>query len=171
MNTKEFTKLAKEDKNVYISNVETAFNQLDDKTEIYLVLDLIKEGEKKAFSFCLPSEYDESEFVEDFFIGKIYNILSTLGGLKMSVYYDTSNIQVDVLVKKLDEVFGIGVDKKARKGYAKAINVTDRMLYKLLGKTFSFKLFDIKEKPAIEKNNMKNNPNLNTGRRLTVCMV
>lgn len=148
MSIKEFVEIAKQDETVYISDVENSFNKLVDKTQVYIVLDLIDRGVHKDFSFYLPSEFGEVEFVEDYFFGKIYNILSTLGGTNMSIYYDMSNDCVDKLVKKLDVIFGISFNKKQRKGYARAINVTDRMIEALFGGKFYFSHFDIKDKPS-----------------------
>lgn len=147
MGLKELAEAAQRDETVYISDVEQVFNALEEKSQIYMTMDLIEAGESKHFSFYLPASIDNERLVEDFFYGKIYNIISTLGGKKLTVYYDTQNGQIHRLAEKLNEVFGINESKKQRTGYARGINVADRLNEALYGGRFSIEIDDIGNKP------------------------
>ena len=127
MTIKDFIYAAEKDETVYITDVEKTFNELEEKSSIFLRMELVEKGVSKDFSFNLPSSFEEKSLVEDFFFGKIYNIVSTLGGKKLTVYYDKKNEQISKLVKKLDKVFGIYEDKQKRKYYARSINVADHL--------------------------------------------
>lgn len=145
---------------VYITEVDAKFAELGDKISVYCVLDLIDENEHKGFELSIPVDHEDDEFVKKYFYGKIYNILSTLGGRKLTVYYDKSNCALSAMITRLDELFGIGETRKERKLYARATNVTDRMLENLCGLTFSFEYLDISEKPATLKEPAKKEPEL-----------
>ncbi len=144
---KELAAAAKRDETVYISDVVHAFTALKEKTLIYLTMDMIEAGECRNFSFYLPGTFKEQALIEDYFYGKIYNIISAVGGRKLTVYYDTQNVQVGNLVSKLDEVFGINETRKQRTGYARGINVADRLNEALYGGRFSIETKDIRNKP------------------------
>ena len=158
MRVSDFVTLAQKDETVYISDVEKAFDSLDDKTYIYLVMDLIEEGAQRDFGFYLPATFKDERLISDFFYGKIYNIISTLGGRTLSIYYDTSNEKVAVLVKNLNLVFDIAEPRKRRKGYARGINVADRMNEVICGGRFSFNINDIKNKPSEVKRHVCEKP-------------
>ena len=144
---KELAAAAKRDETVYISDAVHAFTALKEKTLIYLTMDMIEAGECRNFSFYLPGTFKEQALIEDYFYGKIYNIISAVGGRKLTVYYDTQNAQVGNLVSKLDEIFGINETRKQRTGYARAINVADRLNEALYGGRFSIETKDIRNKP------------------------
>ena len=139
---------AKKDETVYISDTEHTFKAMDERSLVYLTMDLVGKGETKHLSFYLPAKIENKALVEDFFYGKIYNIISTLGGRKLTVYYDMQNTQIHKLVVKLDKVFGIKESKKQRTGYARGINVADRLNEALCGGQFSINTDDIHNKPA-----------------------
>ena len=144
---KELAAAAKRDETVYISDVVHAFTALKEKTLIYLTMHMIEAGECRNFSFYLPGTFKEQALIEDYFYGKIYNIISAVGGRKLTVYYDTQNAQVENLVSKLDEIFGINETRKQRTGYARGINVADRLNEALYGGRFSIETKDIRNKP------------------------
>ncbi len=143
----EFVSRAKSGEPVYISEVDKEFAELSAKTEIYCVLDLIDAGVHKDFVLSIPTGCETDEFVQNYLYAKIYNILSTLGGRRMRLYYDMGNKALCELLEHLDELFGIDETRKARVKYARATNVTDRMLENLYGLKFSFTYHDIDEKP------------------------
>lgn len=155
MEIKELVEAAKRDETVYISDAEQVFNALDEKSLIYMTLDLIEVGESKHFSFYLPSSFNNETLVKDYFYGKINNVITTLGGKKLTVYYDTQNVQIHRLVEKLYEVFGINESKKQRNGYARIINVADRLNEALYGAQFSIKVDDISNKPVVIEHKQK----------------
>ena len=141
----DFIQRAKDGEPVYISEVEEEFSAVTGE-KVYCVLDLIDAGEQKEFLINIPAESADTDFVHRYFYAKIYNILSTLGGRSLSLYYDRSNMLLERMITSLDDLFGIGVGRKERKLYARAINVTDRMLENLCGTTFSFRYFNLSER-------------------------
>ena len=145
---------AKKDKTVYISDVENIFDALAEKSLVCLVMDLI-DGQSKYFSFHMPAVFGKEELVKEFFYGRIYNIISTLGGKKLTVYYDMKNSHIKKLVSKLNDVFGIKETRKQRKGYARGINVADRLNEALYGGSFSIEARDLSEKPEYAKNKVQ----------------
>lgn len=155
MNIKALAETATRDETVYISDVEQVFNTLEEKSLIYLTLDLIEVGESKHFSFYLPASFNNETLVKDYFYGKINNVITTLGGKKLTVYYDTQNDEIRGLVEKLYEVFGINKPKKQRDGYARIINVADRLNEALYGAQFSIEVDDIRNKPVAVEHKQK----------------
>ena len=151
---------AKEGEPVYISEIDKAFEKLTDKEEIYCVLDLINENERKGFLLSIPRGSENNIFVRNYFYAKIYNILSTLGGRKLNVYFDKSNDSLEKMILYLEELFGIEETRKNRKKYARATNVTDRMLENLCGLKFSFDFFDLSCKPSIISEKVEQEPQL-----------
>ena len=154
MMIKKFAERAKQDETVYLPDLEEAFNTSENTSLVRLRMALIETGKTRDFSFNLPVSFEETKLVQDFFYGKIYNIISTLGGKKLTVYYDTKNKQIDALANRLETVFGINQSKKARTGYANSINVADRLNDALYGGRFSIELQDInhwKKRNAAEK--------------------
>ncbi len=155
-----FLKRARDGEPVYITEVDIEFAKLSDKIEIYCVLDLIDEEEHKGYSLNIPAGYEDNEFVKKYFYAKVYNILSTLGGRKMSVYFDKSNKALEGMVYYLNDLFGIGQSRKDRKRYGRVTNVTDRMLENLCGLKFSFDFLDQAEKPTALRTRAKQEPKL-----------
>ncbi len=145
----KFLEQAHKGEPVYLTEVDREFAALTEKDTIFCVLDLIDEGEQREFILYIPAEQAGNEFVKNYFFAKIYNILSTLGGRRMSFYFDKSNVSLSALISGLDELFGIAASRKERKGYARAINVTDRMLENLCGLKFSFAYYDLGDKPEL----------------------
>ena len=101
MQIKDLVEKAKRDEAVYISDVEGVFNAMDEVTPIYVTIDMIGAEQEKQFSFNLPASFPDEVFLEDFFFGKLYNIITTLGGRRLTVYYDTQNQQFSKMVTKL----------------------------------------------------------------------
>ena len=147
MDLKNLAALVKLDETIYITEAQRVFNALEHKSEIYLTMDLIEPGKCKHSSFDLPEDFSETALITDFFYGKIYNIISTLGGRCLTIYYDTGNAKIAKLVERLNMVFGIHLSKRARSGYARGINVADRMNEALYGGRFCIKTDDIANKP------------------------
>ena len=142
-----FIQKAQKGEPVYISEVDSELAKLNNKVEVYIILDLLNDGEQTDFLLSIPAGYEDNEFIRNYFYAKIYNILSTLGGRKMSLYFDSKNKLLVELTGSLDALFGINETRKERKKYARAINVIDRMLENLCGLKFSFDFYDISAKP------------------------
>ena len=142
---KEFLTRAQNDQPIYITEVEAAFSAMPEKSRVIIQTELVEPGQVKDVQFYLPTVFEERAFVEDFFFGKIYNIISTLGGKKLTVFYDTQNDEIKRLVKKTEKVFGIHETKKKRTFYGRSINVADRINEALYGGSFVIEACDIAE--------------------------
>ena len=75
---------------------------------------------------CHESE-EEAEFVKEYFFAQIYNIISSLGGEKITLYIDPEDNKIANLCSKLDDIFQVDVPRLQRTGYGKCLNVTDRV--------------------------------------------
>ena len=134
---------------VYMHDVKAAFNKEHEK--FTLVLHLLNGG-LRVFDIPMPEPKtkEDERFLQDYFYGRVYNILSMLGGVKMDVYCGSSKYLKD-LAEGLIAAFGVNVPRLKREGYAKCLNVADRMNLALGAAQFSFELFDgaanIKEQP------------------------
>lgn len=161
---------------VYITEVRKAFDKALQTKDIICVLELVKKSETKDYTIKLPdlsgAGEQETEFIKRYFCARIYNILSTLGGKKMTLYIDTADVFLRKLFKTLNEVFCINSAKAKRKGYGRCINVIDRMAENLCGSTFSFEIKDIEQlEKSIHKNIKKAVPALEVFRKATKGLV
>lgn len=157
---KEFVKRAKQDLPVYINHVREAFLKLEDgeRNDIILALKLISRAEDKLFNISIPAvgacDREETDFIKDYINAEIYNILSSLGGEHMTVYFDSANEKLRTMLAALDDTFGVGQTLRERKGFGKCINVIDRMIAGMdsepvqRSKGFNFRLKDISEMPG-----------------------
>ncbi|MEN6315723.1 MAG: hypothetical protein ABFD25_15925 [Clostridiaceae bacterium] len=157
----EFIKRSKTGECVYITEVRKAFDKASQTKDVICVLELVKKGEIKDYTIRLPdlegTSIQETKFIKRYFYARIYNILSTLGGKKMTLYIDTADEYLMQLVKTLDEVFCINSEKAKRKGYGRCINVIDRMAENLCGSSFSFEIKDVRQLGKCMQENEKVN--------------
>jgi hypothetical protein len=96
-------------------------------------------GGKRFFQIGIPEPLngEEDEFIRSYFYARIYNILSMLGGLRLTVYTSGSRYAHELAVS-LEEVFGVHTPRSERSRYAKCLNVTDRINAALGAEPFSF---------------------------------
>ena len=138
---KVFVDEAKNGQPVFITDVRNAFTELDKKQTMSCVLELV-DGSIRVFELNIPAldgtDDEQAEFVKSYISAEIYNILSALGGKKMTIYLDTSSKPLVALAKELDEVFCINMDRSKRKRYGKCVNVIDRMLGAIVGADAKF---------------------------------
>lgn len=153
-----FLKQAREDKPVYITDVRGEFQK--EGTRPFHLHVTLYDGSEKRFLLKLPftKNQDEETFVASYVYAMIYNILSSLGAVKIEIYLDSKDEKTKKLADGLDEVFQTGLKKSERFGYGKCLNVNERVLAVLLkGKyQFGFGQKDISEEvnaPKTEKRN------------------
>lgn len=148
-----FLEQAHADEPVYITDVRSAF-QAEGKRPFHLQVTLY-DGSKRSFPLMLPElkTPEEEAFAASYIHATIYNILSSLGAVKIAVYVDTKDKGAFALAKGLDEVFQTECAKSARFGYGKSLNVNERILAVLLkGKyRFAFEVEDISQERPVEK--------------------
>lgn len=141
---RKFITAASRGETVYISDVSRHFAALDatEKAHIYLHLDLLESGKERRFALPIPKvgvmDNDVMAFVKSYVCASIYNILSGLGGRKLTVYADTDSPLATHVTRDLAEDFGIGLPSIKRVGYGRAINVIDRMMASLVPEAKAF---------------------------------
>jgi len=149
--TSNYIKQAKAGEPVFITDVRNKFSGLGKKQTLSCILDLV-DGSVRVFELNIPvvdSLDDEHlEFAKSYIRAEIYNILSALGGIRMTICFDTSSKPLVALVKELDETFCINMDRSERMAYGKCVNVIDRMLGAIIGDDAKFE-FVIKDASEI----------------------
>ncbi len=152
-----FLKSAHADEPVYITDVRNVF-QREGKRPFHLQV-VLYDGSVKSFPLQLPDteSREEEMFAASYVHAMIYNILSSLGAVKIIVYVDPEDRKAVDLAKGLDEVFQTGLSKPERFGYGKSLNVNERILAVLLkGKYhFGFEWRDAAQEKAVESQEQK----------------
>lgn len=149
---KNFLQKAANDQSVYITDVREAF-QAGGKRPFHLRVTLYDRS-ARSFPLVLPETAgpEEERFVAEYVYANIYNLLSSLGALRIDVYLDPADKAAAALAGGLDEVFQLDRAKTERTGYGKCLNVNERILAALFGGTekFAFGVHDVSEEPAAQ---------------------
>ena len=84
----EFLAGAKGDETVYITDVRRAFDQVG--TLAFHIHVLLYEGETECFPLAIPKweSEEERDFVAEYIRASVFNILCTLGALRIVIYLD-----------------------------------------------------------------------------------
>lgn len=147
----QFLTLARQDESVFITDVRRAFQQGGTRP-FHLHVELYS-GEVRSFPLMLPVCENEAEtaFAADYIHAMVYNILSSLGSAKLTVYLDPADEEAARLAAGLDTVFQLHAPKTERFGYGKCLNVNERVLSILSGgaKQFAFCVEDIAAEPEL----------------------
>lgn len=134
--TRAYIQKAKNGESVYLFEVKRLFD--DEGAPVKCVLSLSGGGEREfLIGLPEPQDQDEASFIRSYFYARIYNILSMLGGRCMTVYAPEKGFAYD-LAASLEQVFGVHVPRAQRSGYAKSLNVTDRINLALGAEPFAF---------------------------------
>lgn len=122
---------AKADQPVFITEVDNFFKTLPEKTRLRLELEQL-DGSTRTFVLELPADQapdaDALELLRSYIHARVYNILSSLGGRSLHLFFDASFNWLQTLADDLNNVFGIDRSRSQREGYGRCINVIDRML-------------------------------------------
>ena len=135
----EFLEKAARGENVYISDVRRAFSE----AECRIICDLtLVIGGCKRWEIRIPAavEAQEAKFVREYFYATLYNILSTFGGVQMTLSIQPEDDFSKTLCETLDDVFQVHIPKSKRRGYGKCLNVTDRINAAQGKPAFSFEI-------------------------------
>ena len=145
-----FLKKANEDLPVYLTDVRAAF-QRGGRRPFHLAVTLY-DGSVRRFPLLLPEtgSAEEKEFVASYVHAILYNILSSLGALRVTVYLDPADAELNALAGNLDAVFQTALPKTERTGYGKCLNVNERTLAALSGgrDRFEIQVRSLSEEPA-----------------------
>jgi hypothetical protein len=147
---------AKAGRSVYITDLHALFSDLADREShrLAFVVEMLDGTGLRRFDLRVPRvdgvESDERAFVEDYIHAEVYNIISALGGRRMTVYSDQGSAELLAILSRLPAVFGIGLPRSSRSGYGRAVNVTDRMIGALTpgAPGFSFEFAPLDQAPA-----------------------
>ena len=153
-----FLEAASSGRPVYITDVSDAMDSHPDAVPVRLALRSADQTEARTFALSLPrpdaAGPDQAAFIRRYLEARVYNILSTYGGRSLTFHRPAAEKGITALLSTLDESFGIGVAKKSRRGYARCLNVAERMTDALDGAaapTASFRFFieDIGHAPPV----------------------
>ena len=149
----QFVKSAREDKPVYITDVRSAFQK--EGTRRFFVHVHLYEGQTQVFPLRIPEARDEEQraFTASYVRAFVYNLLSTLGALKIGIYVDLSDRELVSVAENLREDFQTDRSKAERTGFGKCLNVNDRIIRALPGDhgAFRFEIEDISKEPAVSQ--------------------
>lgn len=153
-----FLRRASEDLPVYITDVRDAFQAQGNRPfHIHVTL---YDGTVRRFALRLPGTATQAEedFVASYVHATIYNILSSLGALRIDVYLDPADAGLMELAQNLDSVFQTALPKSKRTGYGKCLNVNERTLAALTSgqAQFAFHVIDIGKEPAVPEAAVRN---------------
>jgi len=146
-----FLTQANQDLPVFISDVRAAFQQQGGRS-FHLHVQLY-DGTVRLFPLVVPrtANQAEADFIASYIHANIYNILSSLGAVQISIYFDQADPELSGLAAGLDAVFQVAVPKARRSGYGKCLNVNERTLAAITegGSRFTFRIGDISQEPAV----------------------
>lgn len=146
-----FLERARQDLPVYLSDARRAFQA--EGTRPFSLHVTLYDGSVKRFPLLLPETRngEEAEFVASYVHAVIYNILSSLGAIKIDVYLDPGDARASALAAALDDVFQTRLPKTERAGYGKCLNVNERILRFFAAGIgpFSFQTLDIAREPEV----------------------
>ncbi len=114
---------------VFITDVREALAKLEHSESLHCLLALPDGRNVKHFELMLPAfePTDEAEygFIKDYVSAEVYNHLTTLGGVRLDIYVNSSWARG--IADELGTTFGIETNRAERTGYARITNVADRM--------------------------------------------
>jgi hypothetical protein len=121
-----FLERARRGESVYLYEVREAFQ--DGAHRVDCAVELVT-GEVKTYRLPFPeaANAEERTFVREYLHANLYNLISTLGGAKMTLTVRPGDEAAKSLCLELDEVFQTALPLSARSGYGKCLNVTDRV--------------------------------------------
>ena len=144
-----FLEQAQSDQPVYITDVRKAF-QIYGSRPFHIHVTLY-DGSVRCFPLMLPeaASAEEAAFIRSYVHAMLYNILSSLGALRIDVYIDPADRGCAELAQGLDEVFQTALPKPRRTGFGKCLNVNERTVFALTQgrERFSFRCRDIACEP------------------------
>ena len=128
-----FLKRAQRDQTVYITDVRRIFDEVGEKA--FHVHAHLYEGAVEVFGMSLPEWETEAqrEFVAEYVRAFLYNLISTLGAIRIEIYLDPADEGLRALAEGLREDFQLDLDKTERSGYGKCLNVNERIVKALTG--------------------------------------
>ena len=148
-----FLKRAQGDQTVYVTDVRRVFDKVGEKA--FHVHAHLYEGAVEVFAMSLPEweTEEQREFVAEYIRAFLYNLISTLGAIRIEIYLDSSDEGLRALAEGLRGDFQLDLDKTERSGYGKCLNVNERIVKALTGgkERFAIEIRDLGEEPQDAK--------------------
>lgn len=143
----QFLQRAQDGRPVYLHEVRSAFADAPETYSVPLRLSLTGKGQHYEMQLLLPapSQPAETEFLRRYACARIYNLLSTYGGRRLTIFLDADVPFLNEVFRDLSELFCISLPRGKRTGYGKCINVTDRINAALGEDAFEIQYKDIHE--------------------------
>ncbi len=123
---KQFLESAARGDSVYLSDVRRSFDNAAHMVDVSV---LLVTGEVRAYRVSFPDAQTPAErsFLREYLHANVYNLLSVLGGQRMTLTVKPGDGLAKALCAELDEVFQTRLSFPERFGYGKCLNVTDRV--------------------------------------------
>ena len=121
-----FLKRAQADQTVYVTDVRRVFDEVGEKA--FHVHAHLYEGAVEVFDMSVPEweTEEQRDFVTEYIRAFLYNLISTLGAIRIEIYLDAADEGLRALAEGLREDFQLDLDKTERSGYGKCLNVNER---------------------------------------------
>ncbi len=121
-----FLDRAKRGESVYLCDVRKAFQ--GETHAVACEVELVT-GARKTYRFPFPDAQSEEElaFIREYLHANLYNLVSVLGGKRMTLYVAPGDSFAAELCVSLGDVFQTSLPLIARSGYGKCLNVADRL--------------------------------------------
>ena len=148
-----FLKRAQADQTVYVTDVRRVFDEVGEKA--FHVHAHLYEGAVEVFDMSVPEweTEEQRDFVAEYIRAFLYNLISTLGAIRIEIYLDAADEGLRALAEGLREDFQLDLDKTERSGYGKCLNVNERIVKALTGgkRRFAIGIRDLGEEPEDAK--------------------
>lgn len=121
----KFLEKARSGQSVYLHEVREAFASAGHALECSLEPGV---GAARAYRIAFPEPGSAAElaFIKEYVYAHIYNLVSVLGGKRMTLYTEPGDTLARELCASLEEAFQTGLPRAGRRGYGKCLNVADR---------------------------------------------
>lgn len=131
MCVKEFVKRAKNNEPIFITELRDHLENLSQRQ--YLIMDdMLSIGQNSRAIISLPVNEPDSEaeqlMLEDYLAARLYNTLSALGGLKITLQYESDCDWLGDMLNRVTNRFEVTARRADRISYGRCINVIDRMM-------------------------------------------
>lgn len=147
MHIPEMIEKAQGGESLFIDEVRDAFARDPSSHRVGILLDLV-DSTKKITELHVPRLSDDADAAEDDFTYKyvraeIGNRLNVVGARRVTIFCDLSDAHLNALQERLKRAFGIGCLPKERYAHGRTVNVMDRMINAVDGRTRRPSQFDI----------------------------
>jgi len=121
-----FLEKARHGESLYLCDIRNAFFSAGPSVECVVEL---ATGSSRHYTIPVPRTVtaDESAFVKEYFYANVYNLISVLGGKRMTMYINPGDDHIEELCSTLNEAFQLSIPRTERTGYGKSMNVTNRV--------------------------------------------